>query len=56
MNSYVLIHGACHGAWCWEKVIPLLTQKGHKALAIDLPGNGQDKTPIKEITLKKYVM
>lgn len=35
---FVLVHGAYHGAWCWEKLIPELEQWGHEALAIDLPG------------------
>jgi pimeloyl-ACP methyl ester carboxylesterase len=43
-----------HGSWCWEKVVPLLEQAGHQVEALDLPGNGQDKTPIREITLAAY--
>ncbi len=54
MSRYVLIHGAWHGAWCWDKVIPLLKSKGHCVEAIDLPGSGKDKTPISEITLEAY--
>ncbi len=55
MATYILIHGSWHGAWCWEKVIPLLEQAGHTVYAPDLPGHGKDKTPIKEITLDHYV-
>ena len=51
MSTYVLVHGAWHGSWCWEKVVPLLEQAGHQVEALDLPGHGQDKTPIREITL-----
>ena len=54
MKTYVLIHGAWHGAWCWDKVIPLLRQAGHQAIAVDLPGHGGDKTPFSEITLRSY--
>ncbi len=54
MSTFVLVHGACHGAWCWYKVIPLLTRLGHKAVALDLPGHGVDKTAIKEVTLDGY--
>jgi pimeloyl-ACP methyl ester carboxylesterase len=32
-----LIHGSCHGAWCWDAVIPALAARGHRAKAIDLP-------------------
>lgn len=55
MSTYVLIHGAWHGSWCWEKVVPLLEQAGHKALALDLPGHGRDRTPIPELSLQTYV-
>lgn len=37
MSSYVLIHGACSGGWCWEKVVPLLERAGHTVAAPDLP-------------------
>ncbi|GAB1479089.1 alpha/beta fold hydrolase [Paracoccaceae bacterium] len=36
----MLIHGAGHGAWAWEAVIPALSGFGHSARAIDLPGRG----------------
>ena len=54
MSTYVLVHGAWHGAWCWKKVIPLLEKEGHKVVALDLPGHGEDKTPIADITLQAY--
>jgi pimeloyl-ACP methyl ester carboxylesterase len=55
MTTYILIHGAWHGAWCWNKVVPLLQQAGHRAIALDLPGHGDDKTPASEISLRSYV-
>ena len=54
MNTYVLIHGAWHGAWCWERVVPLLQDRGHKVIAPDLPGHGQDQTPMAQLTLETY--
>jgi pimeloyl-ACP methyl ester carboxylesterase len=42
MSDLVLIHGSCHGAWCWEKLIPALAERGHQVRAIDLPGRGGD--------------
>jgi len=54
MSTYVLIHGAWHGAWCWKKVIPFLEKEGHKVVAPDLPGHGEDKRPIADITLQAY--
>ena len=54
MSTYVLIHGAWHGSWCWKKIIPLIEKEGHKVVAPDLPGHGEDKRPIAEITLQAY--
>ena len=54
MSTYMLIHGAWHGAWCWKKVVPLLENKDHKVIVPDLPGHGEDKRPIAEITLQAY--
>ncbi len=33
----VLVHGAYHGAWCWELLIPELERRGHTAVAVDMP-------------------
>ena len=54
MAAIILIHGAWHGAWCWERVVPLLEQRGHVVIAPDLPGMGQDRTPLAEITLDSW--
>jgi pimeloyl-ACP methyl ester carboxylesterase len=54
MSTFLFIHGAWHGGWCWEKVIPLLQRNGHKVLAPDLPGHGADRTPLGDVTLKAY--
>lgn len=51
MADFLLIHGACHGAWCWRDLIPALTALEHSARAIDLPGNGADTTPHDQVTL-----
>ena len=37
MTTFALIHGAWHGAWCWEPLIPELERRGHRAVAVDLP-------------------
>jgi pimeloyl-ACP methyl ester carboxylesterase len=55
MKTFILIHGSWHSSWNWHKVIPILEKQGHKVLAIDLPGMGRDKTPIKEVTMKATV-
>ena len=54
MSTYVLIHGAWHGAWCWDKLAPLLQDQGHTVIAPDMPAHGQDLMPISEVTLQSY--
>ena len=55
MATFMLVHGACTGGWSWEKVVPLLEAKGHKACAPDLPGLGKDSTPPANVTLADNV-
>ncbi|MFN3823082.1 MAG: alpha/beta fold hydrolase [Pseudorhodobacter sp.] len=52
MARILLIHGSCHGAWCWRDVLPHLV--GHDVRAIDLPGHGDDPTPASAVTLDLY--
>jgi pimeloyl-ACP methyl ester carboxylesterase len=54
MSSYVLVHGAWHGAWCWDKVVPLLEAEGHSVTAVDLPGHGDDTTPLAGLMQAEY--
>jgi pimeloyl-ACP methyl ester carboxylesterase len=37
MTTFALVHGAWHGAWCWEQLTPLLQQAGHDVVTMDLP-------------------
>jgi pimeloyl-ACP methyl ester carboxylesterase len=41
---FVLVHGAWHGAWCWEKIVPLLEASGATVEAVDLPGRDGNAT------------
>lgn len=54
MVDILLVHGSCHGAWCWRDLIPELEARGHSARALDLPGHGDDKTPVNDVTLDTY--
>lgn len=54
-KTYVLVHGAWHGAWCWSKVTPLLEAQGNKVITFDLPGHGDDTTQPEHVTLADYV-
>lgn len=33
----LLVHGGFHGAWCWEKLIVNLTERGVRVEAVDMP-------------------
>jgi pimeloyl-ACP methyl ester carboxylesterase len=37
MSTFALVHGAWHGAWCWERLTPELKALGHRVIAMDLP-------------------
>ena len=37
MTRLLLVHGAFHGGWCWDRLVPELAARGVEAEAIDLP-------------------
>src|SRR6059058_5082887 len=37
VTTFALVHGAFHGAWCWDSVRPELESHGHRTIAMDLP-------------------
>jgi pimeloyl-ACP methyl ester carboxylesterase len=41
MSAFVLIPGAGGMAWYWHRVVPLLQEAGHEAIAVDLPGDDE---------------
>ena len=45
----VLVHGAWHGAWCWDAVVEGLRAEGVTADAVDLPGHGDDTMPLTDL-------
>jgi pimeloyl-ACP methyl ester carboxylesterase len=36
MTTFVLVHGAWHGPWAWDRIVPLLHAAGARTLAPDL--------------------
>uniref|UniRef100_A0A1J3HW09 Methylesterase 4 n=1 Tax=Noccaea caerulescens TaxID=107243 RepID=A0A1J3HW09_NOCCA len=53
--QFVLVHGVCHGAWCWYKVKPHLEAAGHAVTALDLAASGINTSRVEEIhTLEDY--
>ncbi|WP_076866019.1 alpha/beta fold hydrolase [Bradyrhizobium mercantei] len=55
MAEFLLVHGAWHGSWCWDDLIPFLAARGHAAHVMDLPGLGDDRTPLGDVTLDAYI-
>lgn len=40
LPTIVLVHGAWHGGWCWQRLTPHLTQRGFTCRTVDLPSVG----------------
>lgn len=55
MANFVLVHGSFHGAWCWQRLVPLLEARGHSVLAPDLPASGADTSQPASADLESYV-
>ncbi|XP_031388341.1 methylesterase 10 [Punica granatum] len=61
MNSnkhIVLVHGACHGAWCWYRLVNHLrsSSAGSRVTALDLGGCGTDPRQLDEVrSVSEYV-
>lgn len=43
MTTVVLVHGACHGPWCWDRVLPLLAD--FRVVTPDLYGAADPSSP-----------
>jgi pimeloyl-ACP methyl ester carboxylesterase len=41
VTTVVLVAGAWHGAWCWQRVLPALWRAGHTAVPVTLTGVGE---------------
>ncbi|CAI8588804.1 unnamed protein product [Vicia faba] len=48
-RHFVLVHGACHGAWCWYKVVALLKSSGQKVTALDMAASGIHQKQVHEL-------
>ncbi|CAL4959564.1 unnamed protein product [Urochloa decumbens] len=54
-HHFVLVHGLCHGAWCWYKVATLLSSAGHRVTALDMAGCGARPERAEEVaSLEEY--
>jgi pimeloyl-ACP methyl ester carboxylesterase len=52
MARFVLVHGAFAGAWAWGPLTKGLEAAGHSVETLDLPGSGEDHTPVADVTLE----
>uniref|UniRef100_A0ACD5XFA2 Uncharacterized protein n=1 Tax=Avena sativa TaxID=4498 RepID=A0ACD5XFA2_AVESA len=48
-KHFVLVHGLCHGAWCWYKLVPMLRAAGHRVTALDLAASGAHPARLDEV-------
>ncbi|MFD7834728.1 alpha/beta hydrolase [Streptomyces sp. NPDC059761] len=46
MSAVVLVHGFCHGSWCWSRVAEHLAARGVASVAVDLDGHGLKARPL----------
>ncbi|XP_028764022.1 salicylic acid-binding protein 2-like [Neltuma alba] len=48
-KHYVLVHGACHGAWSWYKLKPRLESAGHLVSVLDMAASGIHPAKIEDL-------
>jgi pimeloyl-ACP methyl ester carboxylesterase len=55
-KTFVLVHGAWHGGWCWRRVADRLEAKGHKVFTPTLTGVG-DRSHLlsKDVNLDTHI-
>ncbi|MFZ0235879.1 MAG: alpha/beta hydrolase family protein [Xanthobacteraceae bacterium] len=41
VQTFVLVHGAWHGGWCWQRVAAQLRRDGHAVFTPTLTGLGE---------------
>ncbi len=51
MATFILIHGAWHGGWCFDAIKPMLEAAGHHVIAPDLPGMGGSDAELAAVSL-----
>jgi pimeloyl-ACP methyl ester carboxylesterase len=57
MSTFVLVHGSCHGGWCWKKVTPILYKDGYSVYTPTLTGLGERSHLVnKDIGLHTHIL
>jgi len=52
--SFLMIHGAWHGGWCFDRLRAPLEAAGHAMTAPDLPGMGGDTRALAAVSLESW--
>ncbi len=56
MTTFVLVHGAWHGGWCWSRVARLLRERGHDVFTPTMTGLGESSHLLSSrITLMTHI-
>lgn len=54
MATFVLVHGAWHGSWCWARVMRGLREQGHQVFTPTFTGVGEQSHALSpDIDLQK---
>jgi pimeloyl-ACP methyl ester carboxylesterase len=56
MATFVMIHGAWHGGWCFDPLRTLLEVHGHRVVAPDLPGMGGNAEALATVALDDWAL
>ena len=55
MSTFVLVHGAWHGGWCWARVANILRARGHAVTTPTQTGVGEKSHLLsRDITLTTF--
>lgn len=57
MSTFVLVHGAWHGSWCWKRVRRELQNRGHEVFTPTLTGVADRSHLLSpEVTLETHIL
>lgn len=56
-HPLLFVHGAWHGAWCWERFLPWFADRGWECHALDLRGHGESPSvrSLRRTRIRDYV-
>src|SRR5439155_17688820 len=57
MTTFVLVHGAWHGSWCWKRVRRSLQARGHEVFTPTLTGVGERSHLLsRDVSLETHIL